>query len=178
MLRRKTIKRKVTLEAIHALEAQLYPAIVGLRATAREAALGHAAKFFGGRLPDSGIPGRLLDIDRAKSYSANTSKLGIDLLGKGDQIAKQLDRRLAQIAVTENANAYNLEHRNAVIDTADGLGLVEVWDSELDKRTCEVCMSLDGSLAIDGSFDGGQIPGAVHPWCRCTSHFVRRSILH
>lgn len=125
-------------------------------------------------LRDSGIPGRLLDMDRAQRFSGNTSKLGLDVLGKGGDVVKRLDSRLIQIAVTENANAYNLEHRQTVIDTAAGLGLVEVWDATLDQRTCELCESMDGAITVDGIFPDSLVPGAVHPYCRCTSHFVRR----
>jgi hypothetical protein len=178
LLRRKTIKGRATAEAIAALEAQLYPTLAGIRQAARGEAFAHATKYFGDRLEQSGIPGKLIDLNRSKLYAGNTGKLGLDTLGKGGPVIKRIDQRLIQLAVTENSNAYNLEHRNAVIDLADHAGLVEVWDAELDKRTCDTCASLDGSEALNGEFEGGLVPGNVHTNCRCTSHFVHRSILH
>jgi len=124
------------------------------------------------------MSGRIEDLHRARKYSSNVTRLIVETTDKGGPVIQRVDNRLVTIAITENSNAYNAEHRHAIIDRAQQLGLVEIWDAELDIQTCEHCASLDGSESIDGAFPGGATPGNVHGRCRCTSHFVRRSILH
>lgn len=177
-LRKRTVKGRPSLELIAELERKLYGAIAGVRFAARASALEFAAKHFGQTVSNSGLAGQIDDLRRARLISRNVSKMAIETLEKGGPVIKRIDQRLATIAVTENSHAYNAEHRASVVDTATKAGLVEVWDSELDSRTCEHCASLDGTESIDGMFPGGLTPGAVHRNCRCTSHFVRASLLH
>jgi len=178
MLRRKTVKGKPDLTLIAELERQLYGAIASVRVAARASAFDFSTRYFGDNLVPSGIPGRIVDLERAKRIARNVSKLALDTLNSGGPVIKRIDQRLTTIAVSENSQAYNAEHRNAVIDRAQQLGLTEVWDAELDSRTCQHCAGLDGTEAIDGEFPGGVVPGHVHGNCRCTSHFVRYSLLH
>ncbi len=50
--------------------------------------------------------------------------------------------------------------------------LVRRWDAKLD-RACPRCRRLDGTIAIvGGSFEGGLLPGRVHPHCRCTETVI------
>lgn len=54
------------------------------------------------------------------------------------------------------------------LELAEGLMLVDRWDAILDSRSCSICRGLDGSLVLPGqTFDSGEEPGYVHPWCRC-----------
>ena len=73
---------------------------------------------------------------------------------------------LKRIAVTESSEAFNGGRSSAAEGTRTSL--LKVWDASLDKRTCPVCASADGTIVgIKESFPLGQ-PGGVHPWCRCT----------
>lgn len=162
---------------IERLEVELYGAIANIRAIARASAFNYAATHFPGVSP-GGMSERLEDIRRAKLYAGNAGNLGRDVLREGGPVIKRLDNRLITIGITENSEAYNSEHRRAVLDVADRLDLIEVWDATLDSRTCEHCAGLDGTEAVDGEFPGGLVPGHVHGRCRCTSHFIRRRILN
>ena len=88
--------------------------------------------------------------------------------------------RTKRTAETEVARAYSDEHREALRDLvehdrgfrdgalADAIErhVVRQWSAMVD--ACERCWPLDGQQAeIDGSFPGGEVPGEVHPRCRC-----------
>lgn len=160
---------------ILALEHELYGAIASIRAIARSSAFDYASLYYAGITP-SGMSGRIEDIRRAKLYAGNAKDFAIDTLREGGPVIKRLDSRLVTIGITENANAYNAEHRQTVLDVADDLDLIEVWDAYMD--ACPVCWDLNGTEAIDGNFPSGATPGGVHARCRCTSHFIKRRILH
>lgn len=156
------------------LEAQSYRGILVLRSRARLAGIADIASTFGATGQVS-LVDRIEDTERARRYSGNLVKFAEKRIEQPGGLAA-VDSRLATIAVTENAQAFNSQRQQVVSDLVEryGIGIVEVWDAELDKRTCDECMRLDGSESVKGrGFPGGQIPGAVHPNCRCTSHFVR-----
>lgn len=177
LMMRRALPRKPSARQVDAilsrLQTQAYGAIVSIRQTARFAGLSDVAGLIGfGRVE---LAETLADTSRAKRIAGNLAKHAGQKLSTGSSLVA-IDKRIELIAITENAQAFNEQRRNAVLDFAAkrDVRLVEIWDATLDKRTCEVCMGLDGSESIDGEgFDGGQVPGAVHPMCRCTSHFQR-----
>lgn len=75
-------------------------------------------------------------------------------------------------AASEAAEAFNAERqrviRQAVARNPElAQALEQVWDAELDKRTCERCLELDATSAPLGErFPDGDPP--LHPRCRCT----------
>jgi hypothetical protein len=178
LLRRKTIKAEPTDAMIAALEQKLYGAIVGIRGAARASAFEFSYAHYGSYASPSGLPGSLEDISRAQKFSRNVTKLIYDTREEGGPLIKRIDNRLVTIGITENSSAYNAEHRQSIIDQAERLDLIEVWDATLDSRTCEHCEGLNGTEAVNGEFPGGVVPGQVHARCRCLSHFIRRRILH
>lgn len=86
---------------------------------------------------------------------------------------------LTRTAVTESAQAFGdgrakaLEGLPIYEGRPSGAGhvahsLLKVWDATLDKQTCPICFSADGTIVgIREPFPQGT-PGAVHPNCRCT----------
>lgn len=160
------------VEVARLLESYLYRDLLTIRDAARAAGLADLRRFF----PDAaglGLAGAVLDSRRVQGITQRFGTLVRDTAGKPGAPGA-LDVRLATIGVTENAEAFNHERRDAVAQLAERYALVEVWDATLDKRTCEECLKLDGTRAPVGvGFPGGAVPGAVHPRCRCTSHFER-----
>lgn len=73
-----------------------------------------------------------------------------------------------RIAATESAEAFNAGRLRAV----RGYSFMRVWDAQLDRRTCPVCESTDGTIVgASEPFPIGE-PGAVHPNCRCTWQII------
>jgi hypothetical protein len=106
------------------------------------------------------------------------------------QTAKLMVPRIARTAATENAQAYNDEHRAALVDAVEydrayrggafwdevQAGVVRQWSALLDARVCRVCDGLDGTTAEVGEyFEGGVEPGFVHIKCRCIDVIVTRA---
>lgn len=87
------------------------------------------------------------------------------------------DSRLALGAVTETATAFNVERSQALKQFAReqpvlAETLVKVWDSALEKNTCDVCERAHGTwVYLDQDFPLGE-PGDVHPRCRCTEQVI------
>lgn len=154
------------------LESYLYRDLLDVRSKARAAGLADLRRFF----PEAsgiGLASTVYDARRVQSITQRFGTLVRESAGKPGAPGA-LDMRLTTIGVTENAEAFNRERREAVLQIAGRAALVEVWDATLDKRTCEECLKLDGTRAPVGvGFPGGAVPGAVHPRCRCTSHFER-----
>jgi hypothetical protein len=114
----------------------------------------------------------ITDVQRAQRYSTNLALLAGDVADAPNALAV-LDNRIATIAISENAEAFNATRRHIADDIATQYDLIEIWDAMMD--ACEVCWGLNGTEAIVGhGFPGGETPGGVHPRCRCTSHFERR----
>lgn len=114
----------------------------------------------------------LVDAARAQRYSEKLAEFArratVDT-----ELYSQLDNRIATIAITENAQAFNGTRRAIASDLSWRFDLIEIWDARLD--ACPICWALDGKEAIQGGgFPGNEEPGFVHPRCRCTSHFVVR----
>jgi hypothetical protein len=122
-------------------------------------------------LHEIGIHERIQDVTRAKRYSDNLALLVREEAGELGAI-KAIDNRIATIAITENADAFNGQRKLIADSIAERLDLVEVWDAMNDKVTCDACWSMNGQRAVVGvGFAGGLRPGRVHARCRCTSHF-------
>ena len=123
----------------------------------------------------------------AKSFSAawaQVSSLAIlisetesEFIGRVSKAIDSLDGRVQRIATTEVSQAWNDEHLDAVSRLGPTLEedskAVNRWDATLDAKTCSICASHDGEYAPVGeSFSGGDLPGFVHPNCRCLSTLV------
>lgn len=178
MLRRKRLSPEPSLSQIERFEGALADSILKIRIDARREAQEFSRLVHGGGLQKSGIGELLDDAKRAKRYAANASGLIVETTEHGKPLIKTIDNRLKTIAISESSGAYNEEHRLAVAERAEQLGLVEVWDASLDMRVCDVCADMDGTEAIDGEFPQGLVPGNVHAKCRCTSHFIERHLIH
>lgn len=112
------------------------------------------------------------DIQRAERYSQRVALLAGEV-GEAPNALAVLDNRLATIAISENAEAFNTTRRHIANDIAAEYDLIEIWDARMD--ACPVCWELNGTESIVGyGFPGGDTPGGVHPRCQCTSHFIRR----
>jgi SPP1 gp7 family putative phage head morphogenesis protein len=83
-----------------------------------------------------------------------------------DSIFGVASRRARMVAVTEIANAYNVQMLIAM-DQLDTVTLKR-WDARHDKRTCVECYSLDGRVAeLRREFPNGSLGPPLHPNCRC-----------
>lgn len=87
----------------------------------------------------------------------------------------------AELSVTSVvAQAFNQEREEVLADLEDldvdntWVPLIgKSWDAALDAKTCEDCNGLDGTIVPIGlSFPNEQIPGEVHPRCRCIEVIV------
>lgn len=86
--------------------------------------------------------------------------------------AEALHSHVEMVAATEAADAFNDERDRAlrlvnerVRDPA--LLLFKVWDAALDRRTCRVCMSMNGT--VRPLFVSFPEPMPAHPRCRCVT---------
>lgn len=130
-----------------------------------------------GDVPGIGMSESIQDIRLANRYADRLGQLAIRSLGEPGAI-RDIDNRLATIAITENSTAFNAQRQVIAESIAERFDLVEIWDATLDQLTCPDCWGMNGEVAIVGQgFASGLQPGSVHPRCRCTSHFERRSYL-
>ncbi len=103
-----------------------------------------------------------------KSYAAAWALAALALLVQGHldllRANKLTDSRLQRIAATEAYSAY----ATAVMAMEPQPDAMVRWDAILDRRTCKRCKAHDGETVPLGSeFSGGDVPGLVHPICRC-----------
>ena len=83
--------------------------------------------------------------------------------------------RLALGAETEVAAAFNEAREQSMGEWAAAnpelaLQYVRVWDSALEKNTCDVCAGAHGSWVPLGEDFPEGTPGQVHNRCQCTDH--------
>lgn len=84
-------------------------------------------------------------------------------------IVAQVNRKIKMVATTETSQAWNDEHTVGSEKYKDSGG-VKRWDSTLDSATCAICLNHDGEeVPLDSNFRNGDLPGFVHPNCRCIS---------
>jgi hypothetical protein len=119
------------------------------------------------------------DMQRGRQYAANLSR---NWLGKATSTSGTVRQKAAAantgtlahlqtIAVSESSEAFNSGRAKALSQVDVGT-LLRAWDAQLDKRTCPVCSSADGTTTGAAEpFPMGE-PGAVHARCRCTWHIV------
>lgn len=91
------------------------------------------------------------------------------------EAARASTARLRLISVTETSAAFSDERAAAIVRANVGahVELFRVWDATLDKRTCPTCEELDGTMVpYRESYPRGDVPGSVHPGCRCLESFV------
>lgn len=92
------------------------------------------------------------------------------------QSVARLDYRLRRIGATEVSRSFSAEIDDGLDDIADQhedthwiVALFKRWDATLDRRTCRFCERMDGTVVLVGTaFPEAQLPGEVHPLCRCT----------
>jgi hypothetical protein len=83
--------------------------------------------------------------------------------------------RLEMGAETEVSTAYNSQRERALQQFAwerpdVAVRYVRVWDSALEKNTCEVCAGAHGSWVPLGEDFPEGTPGQVHVRCQCSDH--------
>lgn len=94
---------------------------------------------------------------------------------------RMMEPRIVRIASTETAQAFNDEHRRALRETAENDSafaaqlrderVMRMWSAMLD--ACPVCWEHDGEkVEYNEDFIGGDVPGYMHPNCRCTEVLV------
>jgi hypothetical protein len=76
------------------------------------------------------------------------------------------DARLARIAATETAEAFNDERRRVLREQPADPDAFQVWSALLDRVTCAFCFRKDGEVRAQRESFGVVPP--VHPNCRCT----------
>jgi len=87
--------------------------------------------------------------------------------------AAMLKPQLMRTGVTETAHAYSEEHERQVDEArAKPLPLRELlykrWEGVLDRKICRICANHDNEVVrANDPFRFGDIPGQVHPNCRC-----------
>ena len=131
-----------------------------------------------------------LDASRAGALAKATSALetAVDLgaisrekaSGKLQRLAAQKTRsRAVTIARTEMLTARN-GGRQAAWDEAlkrdiiDRFNWAKKWIVNIDDRTSDVCIALDGEITmVDGVFSAGLSFPPAHPRCRCSTGLVR-----
>lgn len=73
----------------------------------------------------------------------------------------------------EGENEEGIETPGEPEEFWDGSGVYRLWNAMLDKRTCADCELHDGEIVPVGeSFSSRDIPGYVHPNCRCVETIV------
>jgi len=171
------------------IEVGIFTATLAGRVDASNAGLSAAARevrdavrgelpvgLFGESKHAAGYIAEAVDIRRAqavaRSYGEALAKAeATEKAASIAEAARQQAYRLERIAATETAQAFNTAKTHEVERRAEraGIVLMKTWDASLDKRTCSVCSGLDGTSARVGeSYPGGQEPGSVHSYCRCT----------
>lgn len=142
-----------------------------MRQSAREAGLERLQRELR-TIVASAPAGRGYDIARSRMVAEGYRQAlfaQAERVGSLEMAALATDARVATIAATETAQAFNAERQVAArqLATDEGVRLWQVWDAVLDKRTCSRCSALHGSaVPVGESFHAGQ-PGALHPRCRC-----------
>ncbi len=113
------------------------------------------------------------------SYSAAwlAAALAAVVLGLRDikRVTRTQEYRLSRIATTEVFEAYSaasLEHYKQ-LPVAQWL---KRWDAILDAKVCHECAAHDGEeVPLDQEFSHGDVPGDIHPKCRCATTLIRLS---
>lgn len=67
------------------------------------------------------------------------------------------------------AGQNRLQAAKALDEVAAQFGLWLVWRTKRDNRVGPECAALEGRVFTLDNLPNGQIPGAVHPTCRCTA---------
>jgi len=120
-----------------------------------------------------------------------------DVAWNARMVAAQMDHQIKRIAATETSKAYNDEHDSAINDALgdvtgddeddtglavesteeadvwDGRGVFKMWNAYLDRATCVECRSHDGEIVAPSEpFSNRDVPGHMHPNCRCEQTLV------
>ena len=101
--------------------------------------------------------------------------LALLLAGKRDvkRVSALQEYRLRRIAATEVPQSYNAAALRMYENIKAVPSLRKRWDSTLDARVCKYCRNHDGEeVPLDEDFSYGDIPGEIHPNCRCVTTLV------
>ncbi len=93
----------------------------------------------------------------------------------GEDAAQAAQFRARRSAATEVAQAYNDETHEQFVELSARLEtsvvtplLFKRWEAVLDRVVCGRCANFDNQIVpINEGFRGGEVPGFVHPNCRC-----------
>lgn len=112
------------------------------------------------------------DAARARHFASRYTRLWLGQAeANGVTVANAAtDGRLSMIGSSEAAGSFN-EGRRRLLETTT-THLMRMWDSAMEKRTCNRCREADGTMVgYRESFPLGE-PGSVHPRCLCTWHLL------
>lgn len=132
-----------------------------------------------------------VDIQRARTLADKSAGVFLqsyerELGGASTAVARReasnaalvkLERRLELQVVTENAEAWSRARDRSRVTSWDA-HLVKMWDAWLDKKTCDVCFRLDGTIVPRNAQFKDPItrvptcPGKIHPRCRCEEQIL------
>lgn len=130
-----------------------------------------------GVTPMPSLRGIVQPTDADRALAAQASQSYADALAKhleddvpAPTALRKANYLLETIAASQVSEAFNDERSRVENDnraTYAGV-LVKLWDAKDDRRTCPVCDKLDGKMRPWGlAFPDGNVPGKVHPKCRC-----------
>lgn len=79
---------------------------------------------------------------------------------------EMIGQLLATAAILNVAEAVNMGREEGFDDIKDEIGGYQ-WSAILDDRTCDICLSLDGTYFEPGDPALAELKPPIHPNCRC-----------
>jgi SPP1 gp7 family putative phage head morphogenesis protein len=101
---------------------------------------------------------------RARYVLAAARRLTQGLADRRYNVALDAEQRYLDAHVAAGRKRRAVARR---VDELGGEGHVLVWRTAGDERVTPECRALEGRLFTAENPPGGQLPGAVHPRCRC-----------
>ncbi len=179
--------RAAVIQILRGITRNIQTGVTQIIVTARESAahLAYATVIIEASLAeDSDLPddneedaARAMIVGMSYSSAWLAAALAAVVLGIRDlkRVTRTQDYRLERIATTEVFEAYSaasLEHYKQL--PADQW--LKRWDAILDARVCHECEAHDGEeVPLDEEFKHGDVPGDIHPKCRCVTTLIRLS---
>jgi hypothetical protein len=166
-----------------ALEADYVEILVSARH--ESARLAYASLLIQGEVTDEDEPGEPDEVASRKRAEATAQSLSsawllVALLlmarGKTDfrkGLLSAQEYRLRRVATTETFQSYNEAYDEVATSLAGTIDYQKRWNAKLDLKTCDECSDHHGeTVDLEEEFDGGDVPGAIHPNCRCVIELV------
>lgn len=167
-----------------AVESSMRAAVIDGRMLARGAGIARLrAEFKAAGLTLSELPAVAVDEvfrdvlrarSAAQSYAARWFKRAEgNTVRQAAETANASTRgSLKRIGATESSEAFNSGRASAVRRIRTTRRVMRVFDATLDKRTCDLCAGLDGTIVgAREAFPAGE-PGSLHPFCRCSASLL------